>query len=115
MRGLQMRSTTFLPLAVALALTGAALPAAAQTSYPFDGSWAGGPANCSDPFRFDGHSYTPPGGDPMRMARIRKEGRSWRLEMLDGYAIVVTPKGRTMLWESGSSGDMFELTRCPNR
>jgi len=48
----------------------------------------------------------------MRILRVRKDGRSYRITMEQNYTVVVTVKGRSMLWQSEASGDFFELTRC---
>lgn len=106
-------STRILAAALGLVITGALgpVPVVAEP-LPFHGAWSGGPADCGTPFRFDEDTYTPPGGEPMRIVRVRKDGRSHRISMAGGYTVTVTVKGRTMLWESEASGDMFELRRC---
>jgi len=94
---------------VAFGLTASPVLAASQ---PFHGAWGGGPADCETPFRFAERTYTPPGASPMRILRVRKDGRSHRITMEQNYTVVVIVKGRSMLWRSEASGDFFELTRC---
>lgn len=100
-------------VAVLVALGVSESPALSAGPQPFEGAWSGGPADCKTPFRFAARSYTAPGASPMRILRVRKDGRSYRITMEQNYTVVVTPKGRSMLWESEASGDAFDLSRCP--
>jgi hypothetical protein len=86
---------------------------ATRPRLPFVGAWAGGPTECSDPFRFTATTYTPPGGSPMRIRKLVREGQSYRLEFKGGYVIGVRPHGNRLSWSSAASGDSFELKRCP--
>lgn len=98
--------------AVVVALGCLATAALAAGSQPFHGAWSGGPADCDEPFRFEERTYTPPGATPMRIVRVRTDGRSHRITMQGDYTINLTVKGRSMLWQSEASGDFFELKRC---
>jgi hypothetical protein len=105
------RARSTIAAVLALGLMGS--PALAAGPQPFHGAWQGGPADCTEPFRFAERTYTPPGASPMRILRVRKDGRSHRITMEQNYTVVVTVKGRSMLWQSEASGDVFELKRCP--
>ena len=98
--------------ALTLVLALVAGPAAAQRQPTFHGAWSGGPADCGDPFRFDERTYKAPGAAPLRVLRVRRDGRSFRLELESGEAVLLTPKARYMLWESPARGELFELRRC---
>jgi hypothetical protein len=98
----------------AVALLAASGAAGATRGKPaFVGTWAGGPSDCSDPFRLTATTYTPPGGSPMRIRKLVREGAGYRLEFKDGSIIGIRPHGKRLSWSSGTTGDSFELKRCP--
>jgi hypothetical protein len=103
----------------AVALSGVALLAASGAESAtrgkagFVGAWAGGPTDCSDPFRFTATTYTPPGGSPMQIKKLIREGGGYRLELRDGYVIGVRAHDNRLSWSSAATGDSFELKRCP--
>lgn len=88
-------------------------PASAQSPLPFHGSWGGGPATCSDPFRFDAKTYKPPGGSSMPIRKVEREAGGYLLSFDDDYQISLSDITRdSMSFYSPTSDSSFELTRC---
>src|SRR4051794_15225396 len=97
-----------------LVLASASAPALAKDKYPFIGSWGGGPADCSAPFRFEASYYTPPGQKRLAIKQVKKLAKNeYRIVTAAKYSMTVQVKSPSQIvWLSGASGDTFELTRC---
>lgn len=97
----------------ALALCSTGITASAQTRPLFVGEWSGGPATCAEPFRFSATTYTPTGGERLKIAQTERDGRNYLLSFADGYRVALFDvTSRRMTWHSPISGDTFELVRC---
>ena len=57
--------------------------------YPFEGSWTGGPATCTDPFRFTSSTYRLPGGKSHRLTKVHRDGDWFDLRFPGGYRLTL--------------------------